>query len=539
MSDLRKYPAVKPTRLSSAATSSQTTLTVAEIKDRYSNALTMTDFGSTIGYGVISPGKSAEEQFTFTGISGSQLTGVTRGVEMKAPYGSSSSLARAHAAGEIVIIYTNSPAFYDSFVNKANDESITGIHTYSASAMARADGAVTYGVGTEEYIATKRYVDGVALVSSPDASTTQKGVVEEGTQAQVDARTTLGETSARLFVNPSTVRAAAHHDYAADAGASDAYAITVTPAITAYATGQRFIYKANTANTGTATLAVNGLAAVTIVKNLNTTLADSDIKAGQIVEVVYDGTNMQLVSPVNMDEAQTFFGLTDITGTEAESLTANGDAVGLHYHREVDLFERVNVANSRALQAFITSAQLTSTATGGSLAATGGAVTSITTASTLNNFYVARVTSADIIDWTDPQTLVMQFSLSSITNQDVAFGLGADTAVPVDATYTTRHAAFLIQDGTLYASCADGTTQTRSTAITATLTNFNTYKIVFTSSSVTFHLNGTLVATITTTIPTGSSSYGSFFMAIATREAAAKLIYSSCIMGVFYGVPSP
>lgn len=84
--------------------------------------------------------------------------------------------------------------------------------------------------------------------------------------------------------------------YAADAGSTDAYAITLSPAPTAYAIGMVIRFKANTINTGAATLAVNGLSAITIVKNGNVTLADGDIKASQIVEVVYDGTNFQLLS---------------------------------------------------------------------------------------------------------------------------------------------------------------------------------------------------------------------------------------------------
>jgi len=38
-----------------------------------------------------------------------------------------------------------------------------------------------------------------------DASTTVAGIVEEATLAQIDANTAAGETSARLFVNPSTL----------------------------------------------------------------------------------------------------------------------------------------------------------------------------------------------------------------------------------------------------------------------------------------------------------------------------------------------
>lgn len=86
--------------------------------------------------------------------------------------------------------------------------------------------------------------------------------------------------------------------YAADSGGSDAYAITLTPAITAYATGQVFLFKANTANTGAATLNVNGLGAKTIKKNKDQTLADGDIKAGALVLVQYDGTDLQMLSQI-------------------------------------------------------------------------------------------------------------------------------------------------------------------------------------------------------------------------------------------------
>jgi hypothetical protein len=84
--------------------------------------------------------------------------------------------------------------------------------------------------------------------------------------------------------------------YAADGGASDSYAITLSPAPTAYYAGMTVRFKANTANTGAATLNVNGLGAKTIKKNHDQDLADGDIESGQIVEVVYDGTNFQMQS---------------------------------------------------------------------------------------------------------------------------------------------------------------------------------------------------------------------------------------------------
>lgn len=92
-----------------------------------------------------------------------------------------------------------------------------------------------------------------------------------------------------------------------DAGSTDAYAITPTPSVRALAdlTGVPVIFKANTINTGAATLAVSGLAATTIVKSKDVTLDTGDIKAGQWVTVTYDGTNFQLLSPVTPPSART------------------------------------------------------------------------------------------------------------------------------------------------------------------------------------------------------------------------------------------
>ncbi len=88
-------------------------------------------------------------------------------------------------------------------------------------------------------------------------------------------------------------------NYAADSGSTDTYAITLSPVPVAYVIGAVYRFKANTANTGAATINVNTLGAKTIVKvagGITTALADNDIRVGQIVDLVYDGTNMQMMS---------------------------------------------------------------------------------------------------------------------------------------------------------------------------------------------------------------------------------------------------
>lgn len=88
--------------------------------------------------------------------------------------------------------------------------------------------------------------------------------------------------------------------FCSDAGANDTYACSLSPAPTAYVTGNQYRFKANTINTGDATINFNGIGPITIkrvIGGITANLRDGDILAGQWVTVVYDGTNMQLVSP--------------------------------------------------------------------------------------------------------------------------------------------------------------------------------------------------------------------------------------------------
>jgi hypothetical protein len=87
--------------------------------------------------------------------------------------------------------------------------------------------------------------------------------------------------------------------YCADAGSTDAYACTLTPAPAAYVTGAFYAFKANTANDGAATINFNALGAKSIKKvagGVTTDPAANDIRVGQVVLVQYDGTNMQMQS---------------------------------------------------------------------------------------------------------------------------------------------------------------------------------------------------------------------------------------------------
>ncbi|WP_258541188.1 beta strand repeat-containing protein [Parvicella tangerina] len=79
-------------------------------------------------------------------------------------------------------------------------------------------------------------------------------------------------------------------------GSGGAYALSIPANIDALTPGLSFTFKANHVSANPSTLNVNGLGAVTIMKGVSTNLDVNDILAGQVVTVVYDGTNFQMTS---------------------------------------------------------------------------------------------------------------------------------------------------------------------------------------------------------------------------------------------------
>lgn len=75
-----------------------------------------------------------------------------------------------------------------------------------------------------------------------------------------------------------------------------AYTATCASTLTAYATKQTLYWYTNLTNSGTTpTLAIDGLAAKPLVKQDNTALAASDIKATTLYRIWYDGTSIRVV----------------------------------------------------------------------------------------------------------------------------------------------------------------------------------------------------------------------------------------------------
>jgi hypothetical protein len=78
------------------------------------------------------------------------------------------------------------------------------------------------------------------------------------------------------------------------------------PVVAAYAAGQMFYFVATGDNTGAVTLNIDALGAKAVTRDGSVALAAGDIKSGEVVVVVYDGTRFQVVSQLNSAGNATF-----------------------------------------------------------------------------------------------------------------------------------------------------------------------------------------------------------------------------------------
>lgn len=110
-------------------------------------------------------------------------------------------------------------------------------------------------------------------------------------------------------VSQSVNNAATYSNYADDIGTANNYFINISGVVTTYVAGIRFQFKAANDNTAACSLDVNGQGPKGIVQKDGSDLRPYTITAGQVVDVVYNGTNFQIMNY-------------DTTGTEVESIVS-------------------------------------------------------------------------------------------------------------------------------------------------------------------------------------------------------------------------
>lgn len=88
--------------------------------------------------------------------------------------------------------------------------------------------------------------------------------------------------------------------YASTTGAANTYVISLSPAVTSLVSGLKIQALINVSNTGSSTLNVNGLGAISIISNISgATLFSNDLRAGRLAELIYNGTNFLLLNPLS------------------------------------------------------------------------------------------------------------------------------------------------------------------------------------------------------------------------------------------------
>ena len=228
----------------------------------------------------------------------------------------------------------------DNAVLQYCDGATTSVLRYSTlgDSAGNAAGLSTAGgtAGVSVFAASAPSTDQVLKATSSTVATWQADDdVPEAGDFTALSLTGAVTTSGGVATSPGKVDVMQTSMYCSDAGANDTYSCNLSPAATAYVTGTLYWFKANTANTGTATINFNSLGAKTIKKftavSPGADLADNDIRAGQWVPLIYDGTNMQIVSAVGVAPVTSVTGTTPIAssgGTTPAISIANAAADG-------------------------------------------------------------------------------------------------------------------------------------------------------------------------------------------------------------------
>jgi len=110
-------------------------------------------------------------------------------------------------------------------------------------------------------------------------------------QSLIAANNVVPGTDATKWIPVGAVGSQAQAgNWATETGSGNAFVIAPLPAIAAYANGQVFRFAPTHVNTAAATLAVNGLAAKSIVLSNGDALRPGDIPSGGVSEVIYNAT---------------------------------------------------------------------------------------------------------------------------------------------------------------------------------------------------------------------------------------------------------
>lgn len=181
--------AVFETSLAAPITSSATTMTLTANSIRGGGALS--------GYNCFTIDEgSAQAETTCGTISGTSVTGLSRGISQSTGTTTVAALQFAHRRGANVKI-TDFPILQILKAQANGEDTYPNLLNYKNTVLIDAGSASTT-------IATKYYVDSVSVAGASDANTTTKGIVELATPLEAASSTSAGATGA-LLVLPSSM----------------------------------------------------------------------------------------------------------------------------------------------------------------------------------------------------------------------------------------------------------------------------------------------------------------------------------------------
>lgn len=207
--------------------------------------------------------------------------------------------------------------------------------------MAR-NGSGTYDLPAGNPVATGTVISSVVQNNTmTDIGTALTGSIARDGQSPATANIPMGDNKLTGLATPTARTDATSLGsiqdgvgvYGATVGGSgNAITVTLAPVITAYAAGQKFSFIAGAANTGGVTININGVGLKAITKVGTTALVANDILSGSLVEVEYDGTRFQLISPIGADPSGTYLPLAG--GTLTGDLNMSGKSINTAVHTE-------------------------------------------------------------------------------------------------------------------------------------------------------------------------------------------------------------
>lgn len=295
-----------------------------------------------------------EERISFTGVSGSTLTWLTRGLSQTADPATAGTGLRWIAWSVVKLV-----VMHDQLLDKNEPEDRVQIATTYATTAARdsalgADWAATYaytdiyvtatGLFYDYNLSSNQWEERDTGTTTPNASETAAGKVEEATDAETTAGTGTWGTGAQLFTPPdklaTVIQSGSYVYLGASAAGTDTYVVTGTPTLSALTEGMLVCFEADVVNTGACTLNPDTLWATAIKTLDGNDPQDWAVRVGKNW-LQYDGTNFVLQSEDFASTANK--GIVEMA-TDAEATAGTDESRYINPKQALDNYQ--NIANA-------------------------------------------------------------------------------------------------------------------------------------------------------------------------------------------------